>query len=352
MGKSKYTNFDLKAMREGLAASAEKGDDNSKISSDTWNPKLEKGQSEAEYLIRFLPNPDAVFDEKRNMTVPFVQRNTHMIKFPTTKEYIHEPCPQRAKKGKCPICEHIAPFYDSGNPHEKKINSEQYAKPRYMCNVYIISDPRNDGVNEGKIMIFEYGKKIHDKCIDILTDPDEPNAYFDPINGATFKMKVVKTAENNGESFPNYDNSKFVKVGQPLVLKDGTVINEKNIDAFMEKAFPLNEKYLGDSSFKSYDQLKEIYANQGYKGGKVDTDNLPPAPNHSKKVAEEDLPFDRTPTSSGVKAAVKKDVVESRNPAPAQKVTAEKEKEDEDYSADINKDADEDLRSLLDDDDK
>ena len=295
----KYSGIDLKSLRSKLEESASKSEEGGKgsFSSDFWKPTLEDKQKISEYEVRFLPNPDSVDG------FPWVQRNAHMVKFATTGSFIYEPCPRTSKKGDCPICEIVNPGFKSGNPHEKDRAMAQYAKGRFFLNVYIIKDDREDGINVGKIKIIEVGKKIFEKLKAKIEAEKGAFAFFDLLRGANFKIIVTKE-----QDFPNYDKSDFVMAGTteepkivyPLELVNGTKITEATCDKFMEGAFSLNEKLFTETTFKSYDELKSIYENQGYPKKEEDSSIKGRNPNPPQKiypervVSEDDLPFGKS----------------------------------------------------------
>lgn len=334
--KSRFTGFSAAKIVEEINNSSSGKGENS-YQGETWTPGMDKDQDSAEFIVRFLPNLDEETD------IHFITRPTHMIKFTSSGNYIYEPCPQRNGKAKaCPICEVVSPLF-KGSDAEKKVAFAQYAKARFYSNVYIIKDERNGGENEGKILMYEYGKTINDLCVKSMSvdeddeDDTDPVVYFDPLEGADFKIIAKRSA-----GFPNYDDSKFIRKGKPLKLKDGTELDEDNIDEFMEGAFNLKEKLLGDEKFKSYDDLKKIYENQGYDKSKG-----------KKEKEKDDDDDDDDIDEDSIEESFSKKKVQARNPDTKKPIKEEKDVDDEDYSIgkDDDDDDDDELASLLSDDD-
>jgi hypothetical protein len=343
--KSRFTGFKKKASSivDSMKKTTSSGEGGYK--SEFWRPGLEQDQDSAEYIVRFLPNNNEEADDD----VHFVSRPTHMIKFQSSGNFISEPCPKRNGKAEmCPICEVVNPLF-KGSEAEKKVALDQYAKARFFSNVYVLKDPRNDGENEGKIMMYEYGKTIYELCLksmEIDEDDDEKTEddiviYYDPLEGADFKIIIKRVA-----GYPNYDDSKFIRSGKPLRLVDGSEIDEDNIDAFMDGelvegmggAFNLQEKLLNDDLFKSYPDLKKIYENQGYP--KKDQEG-------TSEVDDEDEDDEEEVVK---KFETSKKNVQKRN---NKEVETEKEVDDEDYEMDDEDDddlADEEYAELFDDD--
>jgi hypothetical protein len=370
MAKSRFTGFKAEKVIKSMSGSSGEDGGNS-FSNDIWTSGLEKDQDEAEFIIRFLPSISEDTD------VHYVDRPMHMITFPSSGKKIFEPCPRASnieskwldEDHQCPICEVLAPFWKlSKEDPKRKMASDRYAKPQYYSNIYVVKDPRNNGENEGKIKIFRYGKKIHTKCLRSMerdADDEESKAivYFDPLSGADFKIIVRKVDE-----FINYDDSKFIRLGKPLRLVDGTEMDEDNLDAFMEGAFDLVKKFKTPEHFKSYSELKEIYENQGYAEGssksKKDDDDededtvvkkfetskkAPVTASKPSKPKDEDDEDDDEVVVKKVDTAKK---VQNRNPETAKPKAVEKEVDDEDYAMDNSDDDEDDLASLLADDDE
>lgn len=323
MAKKKY---DLGNILNELKKS-ESNNDSSENSgaSEFYKVGLEKDQDSLEVVLRFLPNPDS------ENQVPWVYRPAHMIKFANGK-FMYAPCPKKVKKGECPICEEVNLMYKSQDPAQEAQAGKQFAKKRYFHNILVVKDPRNNGENEGKVLIWEYGKQVHDKCLEALQDEDDPLVYFDPEDGANFKLKIVR----NGD-FPNYDKSKFMK---PSALEvDGEELDEDEADAFIEEnCHKLNEKLMGDASFKSYEELRSLYDNQGV----------------VKKVTKAATTEDDEDDDEEIIARAAKKKSKAKAPAKTEEPpfdTDEEAEDQDDYSADTEEDEDEDLMALLEDDD-
>jgi hypothetical protein len=184
--------------------------------SEYWKPTKIDGQDKTSYVVRILPDPGS--DDGTD----WVLRKAHMINFPGGKR-MYEPCPKKTR-GSCPICEHVAPLFKSGNPEDERIAYDHYAKKRYFMNVLIVSDERDNKANEGQVRLWECPKKV---------------------------MEEIKTESG----FPNYGMSRLQ--GQEPIGTD------EEIDEIMEKATNLRERLLSESCFKSNDELWHMYTNNG-----------------------------------------------------------------------------------------
>lgn len=185
--------------------------------------------------IRFLPSPDT--------EEPFVQIWSHG--FQHNGKYFIENCP--TTKGKaCPCCEANKQLWDSGLDSDKEIARDRKRKLSYISNILVVNDPANPD-NNGKVFLFKYGKKIHDKILDAMIPEDateEPIDVFNMFEGVNFKLKIKKVS-----GFTNFDSSSFDQRITPIC--NG---NEKEMKAVFESAYPLGE-FIADDKFKSYAEL-------------------------------------------------------------------------------------------------
>lgn len=301
---------------------SEAGNEKKEFSSDFYKVSLDKDATELEVILRFLPNPDSA------TSVPWCFRPAHMIKF-ANGQFMYEACPKKSNKGECPICEEVNAMYQSQNPKLEAIAGKQFAKKRYFHNVLVVKDARNNGENEGKVLIYEYGPQVQTILREAMEDEDDPIVYFDPEGGANLKLKIQKIGE-----FPSYTKSKFMK---PSALEvKGKELDEDDADEFFEKnCHKLNEKLLADKVFKSYDELRSLYDNQGVKKTPVNKGN-DDDDDDDDKLAEEII----------AKAKSKK--ASEKKPTQKPKVEDDDEEDSTDtYTADDDDDDDAELRALL-----
>jgi len=249
----KYVKKDLKNLISKL-----KEDSNSKGSSSDentkyWRPELAKEDESSEYVVRFLPSVNSDF--------PWENLHQHMFKF-ANGNFISFLCPKRHKKGNCPLCDELDPLWKSDKQSDKNKALKMYAKPRHITNILVVKDPRNDGANEGKIFTFQYGKQIQDILQEELYDEDEGCIFFDPEDGANFKIKMDWTGKGN-DKYPSYLKSKFINKGS-VVSINGKELDEDEIDELMEKRFDLKKEFLSDDKFMTEEQIRESLKQQKY----------------------------------------------------------------------------------------
>ena len=116
---------------------------------------------------------------------------------------------------------------------------------QYYSNVYIVQDSANPE-NEGKVMLYRYGKKIFDKLMETMQPAFEDEKAINPFDlweGANFKLKIRKV-----DGYWNYDKSEFDSV-TPLKSTD------EELETIYNAEYSLAD-FVAPSNFKSYDELK------------------------------------------------------------------------------------------------
>ena len=234
MKKSSGNLDKLKTAVEALNASSEGASDKEKF----WRPEVDKaGNGMA--TIRFLPASPADGEDG----LPWVKIFGHGFQGPGG--WLIDNC-LTTKNQQCPVCEHNSTLWNSGIEANKEIVRKQKRKLNYIANVYIVSDPKHPE-NEGKVMLFKFGKKIFDKITEAMNpqfEDETPINPFDLWKGANFKLKIRKV-----EGYQNYDKSEFES---PSALLD----DDDELEKVWKSEHSLSE-LVADKEFKSYDALKE-----------------------------------------------------------------------------------------------
>ena len=189
--------------------------------------------------------------------------------------------------GKCFCCEQNGDAWNSGTESGKKLAQSRARSKRYICNILVISDPLHPE-NEGKVMLFNFGKKIYAKIDSLMKPPEFTKKKginpFDFWKGADFEIKVKMVGE-----FPNYDDSGFTT---PSPLLDG---DDTKLEALWKQEYKLSE-FLDPSKFKSYDEIKTRFLE--VTGSKPNTQTVPTnGTSNVEEVEEESAPFKTTSTS-------------------------------------------------------
>jgi len=200
-----------------------------------WKPQVDKsGNGYA--VLRFLP---AIEGEE----MPWVRVWNHAFQGPTGQWYIENSLTTLNQKD--PVSEYNSALWNSGVESDKEIARKQKRKLQYFANVYVVEDTMNPE-NNGKIMLYRFGKKIFDKLMEAMQPEfadETPINPFDMWEGANFKLKIRKV-----DGYWNYDKSEFES---PSQLKS----TDEELEAIYKKEHSLAE-FLAPSNFKSYDELK------------------------------------------------------------------------------------------------
>ena len=221
---------------EKLAQAAEKinsGGEKSAGDDRYWKPTVDKaGNGSA--IIRFLPAP-------ANEDVPFVRYWDHGFKG-DGGWYIEKSLTSIGEQD--PVSEYNSKLWNSGSDADKETARKQKRRLHYVSNIYVISDPANPE-NEGKVFLYEYGKKIFDKLNDMMHpqfEDEEAVNPFDLWEGANFRLRIRQV-----EGYRNYDKSAFDSPSQ--LFED-----DEELESVWKMEHPLAE-ILDRSNFKSYQEL-------------------------------------------------------------------------------------------------
>jgi len=207
------------------------GEKKSYVDDRLWKPVMDKsGNGYA--VIRFLP---AVEGED----MPWAKVWNHAFQGPTGQWYIENSLTTVGQND--PVSEMNSAYWNSGVESDKEIARKQKRKLQYFANIYVVEDPANPQ-NEGKVMLYRFGKKIFDKCMESMQPAFKDETAVNPFDfweGANFKLKLRKV-----EGYWNYP--------KPSALFD----NDDELEEVWKKEYPLSE-FTAPTNFKSYDELKK-----------------------------------------------------------------------------------------------
>lgn len=201
-----------------------------------WKPIVDQaGNGYA--ILRFLP-------AREGAELPWARYWDHGFKGPTGQWYIEKSLTSIGQND--PVGELNSRLWNTGIEEDKEAARRQKRRLHYVTNVYVVSDPSNPE-REGKVFLYQFGKKIHDKIMDMMqpefADEDAVNP-FDMWEGADFKLKI-----RNVEGYRNYDKSEFAR---PAPLLGG---DDSQLEAVYDKMYDLAE-WSDPTSYKTYDELK------------------------------------------------------------------------------------------------
>tara|TARA_A100001515_G_scaffold143416_1_gene144474 strand:- start:116 stop:1015 length:900 start_codon:yes stop_codon:yes gene_type:complete len=201
-----------------------------------WKPTVDKaGNGYA--VLRFLPATEGA-------ELPWVRYWDHGFKGPTGLWYIENSLTSIGQTD--PVGELNSRLWNTGNDSDKEKARTQKRRLHYVTNILVLQDPSNP-VNEGKVFLYKFGKKIFDKIMDSMQPEfadEEPVNPFDFWEGADFKLKI-----RNVEGYRNYDKSEF---SSPSALYEG---EDTRLESVYDQLYDLSE-FTNPSNYKSYDELK------------------------------------------------------------------------------------------------
>ena len=145
-----------------------------------------------------------------------------------------------------PLGEFNSKLWNSGNEEDREQVRKQKRRLHYVVNILVLSDS-SAPENEGKVFMYQFGKKIFDKIQDLMQPqfPGEtPVDPFDLWNGADFQLKI-----RNVEGYRNYDRSEFK---EPSALYEG---DEVQLQAALNQLHDINQ-YIDPDNYKSYADLE------------------------------------------------------------------------------------------------
>jgi hypothetical protein len=200
-----------------------------------WKPTVDKaGNGYA--ILRFLPASEG-------QELPWARYWDHGFKGPTGQWYIERSLTSIGQPD--PVGELNSKLWNTGIEEDKATARTQKRRLHYVSNVLVVSDPANPE-REGKIMLYQYGKKIHDKIMDMMQPEfadETPTNPFDMWEGADFKLKI-----RNVEGYRNYDKSEFAS---PKAISD----DDTKLEEIYNGMFNLGE-FEDPTNYKSYSELQ------------------------------------------------------------------------------------------------
>ena len=219
---------------EFLQKELEKSASGKQVDERFWKPEVDAaGNGYA--VIRFLPAPEGE-------TVPWAKLYSHAFQGPGGW-YIENSLTTLNEKD--PVGEINRRLWNSGGDDDKETARKQKRKLSYYSNVYVVKDPKHPE-NEGKVFLYKYGKKIHDKIITAMQpefQDETPVNVFDMWEGANFKLKIKKVA-----GYWNYDSSEFDSVS--ALSSDDTALEKVWKGEYSLEALTAKD------NFKTYEELE------------------------------------------------------------------------------------------------
>ena len=204
-----------------------------------WQPVVDKAGNGLA-VIRFLPAPDGE-------DLPFVRLFTHSFKGPGGW-YIEKSLTTLG--GKDPVGEANSKLWATEIDANREIARRRKRRLGFISNIEVLKHSARPE-DEGKVFLFNYGKKIFDKINDKMNPAEELGVDgwnpFDLFDGANFILKIKKVGE-----FRNYDDSSFADRAPHHGGDDA------KLEAVFAKLHSLQAE-IAPGQFKSYDELEKKF---------------------------------------------------------------------------------------------
>ncbi|CAG7581602.1 MAG: ssDNA binding protein [uncultured marine phage] len=207
--------------------------------------------------VRFLPN----LNQAGEIGSSAIEKVTHYVdtkQVPELAGYYDSPKNINPETGspfsdKCALTECFWSLKNSKNAIlQEKASMLNYSK-KYFSYVLIVEDAQQRE-NEGKIMVYQYGKTIKDK-INQERNGDisgVPCNVFSLQSGKDFRLIVKEVQDDKGNTFPDYRMCQFVN--NPSSISLPTPEGMKNV--------PLNDE--GKISPEHQGKIKDFLLNRGH----------------------------------------------------------------------------------------
>ena len=119
---------------------------------------------------------------------------------------------------------------------------------RYTSAILVIEDKQHPE-NEGKILFWDYGRKIAEKIeLQLENDFGTETNVFDPMEGKMMVVKVTKKGENN-----NYDGCQFSPNSEPISFNGMTLeATQESQGKFIEFLLEMTPKNINDYIYKDW----------------------------------------------------------------------------------------------------
>jgi hypothetical protein len=201
----------------------------------TVDPKTKIGYAQ----LRFLP-------AAKGEDITWARIYSHGFKL-SSAWYI-ENCPTTLARN-CPVCKENNKLWNSGIDSDRNVARDRKRKLSFISNVLVLNDSAHPE-NNGKVFLFRYGAKIHEKILEMINPkfPDQkPNDPFDFWTGNDFKLK-----SQHKDGFQNYDKSEFSDAG-PVEYGEGS---DEAFEELWGKQYLLTP-LTHEEQFKSFEDLEK-----------------------------------------------------------------------------------------------
>lgn len=173
-------------------------------------------------LIRFMP---FIYEDKVRTTI---ERWECYLKDVNDDNAIFVVSPKTIGK-KCPIRELGWKLYSSESAIDKANSKKINVYQQWYALIEIVKDVQHPEL-DGTFMIYQFGKKIHDKIENALKGSEFSDAInpFHFLSAPLFEINLTKSSQkmDNGREVADYEACKFIDKKAPLHYGDGKTIEQ------------------------------------------------------------------------------------------------------------------------------
>ena len=216
------------------------------------NPTMGSVEKAKDYRVRFLPDKSSDFYKKYFYHYFVIDEKHYFVMCPKTHgldEY-------------CPWCS-VSQMLYKGNKEDKKLAASYSRKEKYVANILVVDDPRDNDVDDeykvsGSVRLYEFPKAVESKLKKEITDKTEGYgmAIFNPENGYDLIISIKsKKKDKNGKTWPDYSETAFSR-------KSSSIGSEKEIDDIMDKTVLLSEHI--ENMALTWDEHKKLLKVEGF----------------------------------------------------------------------------------------
>ena len=211
-----------------------------------WQLTTDKAGT-GEATIRFLPTKDAAANDD---DIPFVRVWDHGFKGPGGW-YIEKSLTTLGPDTPDPVAEYNSALWATDEKAKKDIVSGTPNNPgtkrrlHYVSNILVVNDPENPS-NNGKVMLFKYGKKIFEKLNSAMNPKFATQKAINPFDMWSGVNLILRAHKEDGQRV--YSQSEF-EATSPIASTD------KEIEKIWGNTYSLKE-FVDAKNFKTYDELK------------------------------------------------------------------------------------------------
>jgi hypothetical protein len=202
-------------------------------------------------LIRFIPFVN------NNKVETTIERWESYLKDVNGENGIYVVSPKTIGK-QCPIRNLSYRLYMSSSAIDKANSKKINVYQQWYSLIEVVKDAQHPEM-EGKVYIFQFGKKIYDKIVEATKGSEYKDAFnpFDFFNARLFNINLTKGSQkmDGGQEVTNYDSCSFIEKTAPIHFGDGQTLttdleSKKAFMAWLEEGAPKIKDYL----FKEWDE--------------------------------------------------------------------------------------------------